>query len=54
MKYIVYYHGESRSLFVGYSWQSVENFCRENDFYNRQAHGWDCELDDYDVVCIPI
>lgn len=42
----------NRCVFVGGSWTSVENFIRENDRANRELNGWDCELDDYEVVCI--
>ena len=54
MKYLVYLKGTAQNIFIGYSWESVENFCRENDMYNRQYHGWDCELDNYEVVCVPM
>lgn len=50
-KYIVYYKGTGNAIFIGYSIESVDNFIRENDFYNRQVHGWDCEMDTYEVVC---
>ena len=35
-----------------FSWAEVENFLREQDAENRYAHGWKCELDAYDIVCI--
>lgn len=50
-RYLVYLKGTSLNIFTGYSWQAVENFCRENDYYNRYYHGWDVELDEYEVVC---
>lgn len=52
MSYIVYYKGTGNAIFIGHSQESVDNFIRENDFYNRMAHGWDCELDEYEVVCV--
>jgi hypothetical protein len=52
MKYIVYINGDSRSSFIGYSMESVANFIRENDAYNRQVNGWNCKLDDYEIVTV--
>lgn len=54
MKYLVYLKGTSQNIFIGYSLEAVENFCRENDSWNRLAHGWECELDNYEVVCVPM
>ena len=53
MKYVVFLKGTGKSIFVGFSWESIENFIRENDQWNRMCHGWDCDLDQYEVVCIP-
>lgn len=54
MKYIVYINGNPISSFIGYSWQAVENFIRENDYANRMYNGWNCKLDEYEVVPVPI
>ncbi len=52
MKYMIYYKGESYLLRECHSWQEIENFIRENDQANREAHGWDVELDRYEIICV--
>lgn len=50
MKFVVYINGNPKAVFVGFSEEAVENFIRENDSWNRQCNGWNCKLDDYEVV----
>ena len=54
MKYVVYCNEQPRAAFIGYSWESVENFIRENDSWNRSINGWNCELDTYEIVSVPL
>ena len=50
-KYLVYVNDSPCAVFIGYSEESVENFIRENDMYNRLRNGWECQLDTYEIWC---
>jgi len=48
----IFLKGTGIMVRIAHSWAEVENFLREQDAENRYAHGWNCELDAYDIVCI--
>lgn len=51
-KYLVYPRKSGILAFVGYGWQSVENFLN-NERLNKIQYNGDFEPDDWEIICIP-